>query len=78
MRKSTGELVCGWPDYMWRILFGQCHEWTWDGGKIPLKVQKKALKTGYYHRLEWPEPGGMLLLGAGIATLLGLSRMRRR
>ena len=25
-----------------------------------------------------PEPGGMLLLGAGIATLLGLSRMRRR
>lgn len=25
-----------------------------------------------------PEPGGMLMLGAGIATLLGLSRMRRR
>ena len=25
-----------------------------------------------------PEPTGMLLLGAGIATLLGLSRMRRR
>jgi hypothetical protein len=25
-----------------------------------------------------PEPGGMLLLGAGIVTLLGLSRMRRR
>jgi hypothetical protein len=25
-----------------------------------------------------PEPGGLLLLGAGIATLLGLSRMRRR
>jgi len=25
-----------------------------------------------------PEPGGMLMLGAGIAVLLGLSRMRRR
>jgi hypothetical protein len=25
-----------------------------------------------------PEPGGMLMLGAGIAALLGLSRMRRR
>ncbi len=25
-----------------------------------------------------PEPAGMLLLGAGIAVLLGLSRMRRR
>jgi hypothetical protein len=25
-----------------------------------------------------PEPGGMLLLGAGVAALLGLSRMRRR
>jgi hypothetical protein len=25
-----------------------------------------------------PEPTGMLMLGAGIATLLGLSRMRRR
>jgi hypothetical protein len=25
-----------------------------------------------------PEPGGMLMLGAGIATLLGLSRIRRR
>ena len=25
-----------------------------------------------------PEPTGLLMLGAGIATLLGLSRMRRR
>jgi hypothetical protein len=25
-----------------------------------------------------PEPGGMLMLGVGIASLLGLSRMRRR
>jgi hypothetical protein len=25
-----------------------------------------------------PEPSGMLLLGAGIAALLGLSRLRRR
>ena len=25
-----------------------------------------------------PEPAGMLLLGTGIATLLGLSRMRKR
>jgi hypothetical protein len=25
-----------------------------------------------------PEPGGMLMLGAGIAVLLGLSRIRRR
>jgi hypothetical protein len=25
-----------------------------------------------------PEPGGMLALGVGIASLLGLSRMRRR
>jgi hypothetical protein len=25
-----------------------------------------------------PEPGGMLMLGAGIAALLGLFRMRRR
>jgi hypothetical protein len=25
-----------------------------------------------------PEPAGMLLLGAGVAALLGLSRMRRR
>jgi glutamate/tyrosine decarboxylase-like PLP-dependent enzyme len=25
-----------------------------------------------------PEPTGMLMLGAGIAVLLGLSRMRRR
>jgi hypothetical protein len=25
-----------------------------------------------------PEPGGMLMLGAGIAVLLGLSRMRKR
>ncbi len=25
-----------------------------------------------------PEPAGMLLLGVGVAALLGLSRMRRR
>jgi hypothetical protein len=25
-----------------------------------------------------PEPTGMLMLGAGVAALLGLSRMRRR
>jgi hypothetical protein len=25
-----------------------------------------------------PEPAGMLMLGVGIAALLGLSRMRRR
>ncbi len=25
-----------------------------------------------------PEPGGMLMLGVGVATLLGLNHMRRR
>lgn len=46
---------------IWLEIFHLCHEWRWDGGRSPAKGKKnEMIRTGYYSRLEWPEPGGVL------------------
>jgi hypothetical protein len=45
----------------------------WIGYERYQSAQAWSLKVFFL-----PEPGGMLMLGAGIAAVLGLSRMRRR
>jgi hypothetical protein len=57
---------------------------TWTFG-VPVSSDPRPISniwsTAWIWRLKiffLPEPGGMLLLGAGIAVLLGLSRLRRR
>jgi hypothetical protein len=53
--------------------------------RVPLDPEVDPITTGWTAARLWalkvffvPEPAGLLLLGAGIAALLGLSRMRRR
>jgi hypothetical protein len=57
---------------------------TWDMG-VPLDPSVDPIENIWSPVRLWglkvyflPEPGGMLVLGVGIASLLGLSRMRRR
>jgi hypothetical protein len=56
--------------------------WTFA---VPLPFDPRPIRNIWSPVRMWrlkvfflPEPGGMLMLGAGIAALLGLSRMRRR
>jgi hypothetical protein len=45
----------------WIGLFHDCHEWRWDGGTLPARRNKRqVIRSGYYSRLEWPEPGGVM------------------
>ncbi len=53
--------------------------------KVPLNTSEDPIFNHWQVARLWalkvyfvPEPAGMLMLGAGIAALLGLSRMRRR
>ena len=57
---------------------------TWDMG-VPLDPSVDPIQNIWNPVRLWelkvfflPEPGGMLMLGVGIASLLGLSRLRRR
>jgi len=57
---------------------------TWTFG-VPLPSDPRPIRNIWQSAWTWslkvfflPEPAGMLTLGAGIAALLGLSRMRRR
>jgi hypothetical protein len=59
--------------------------WTFavpaPGGVLNPKTISNIWSTAWIWNLKvffLPEPGGMLMLGTGIAALLGLSRMRRR
>ncbi|MBW2638374.1 MAG: hypothetical protein JRC86_12845 [Deltaproteobacteria bacterium] len=36
-----------------------CHEWRLSGGIAKAKA-KGTVAMGYYSRLEWPEPGGVM------------------
>lgn len=39
-------------------VFKDCHEWRFDGGELTAKVGKnKVIRSGMYHRLEWPDAG---------------------
>jgi hypothetical protein len=44
----------------------------------PIWMSRTAARMATLKVFFVPEPTGMLLLGTGIAALLGLSRMRRR
>jgi hypothetical protein len=68
---------------------GCSYESSTTPGAAVEEIQFTAAATGPYYigvhgvtdgtyQIEVPEPTGLLLLGAGLATLLGLSRMRRR
>ncbi len=44
---------------MW--LFDTCYEWRTDGGEAASRHdRKKVIRTGYYSRVEWPSPGGVM------------------
>jgi len=49
-----------------------------DPGQDPIETIWTPVRMQQLKVYFLPEPGGMLLLGVGIASLLGLSRMRRR
>ena len=42
-------------------LFYYCHEWQTDGNMATSKYKKnQCIPTGFFHRLNFPFPGGML------------------
>jgi len=60
VRQAENGLVACRPANFWIQHFNDCHEWHWDGGTLPAKRGKNsAIRGGFYHRIEWPDPGGV-------------------
>ena len=53
---------------MWIDLFEMCFEWRFDGGQVTRG--KKTVKTGYWGRVEWPDPGGALKQASVVVDIL--------
>lgn len=52
-------------------MFHHTHEWHFDGGTARTSGDK-GIRTGFWHRVEWPSPGGIMGQFNHVVEILGI------